>query len=98
MTARLGLSDNWYARWAERPDPPAVVLARAACRGLDPNLFFPVKGNNAAAAVAVCRDCPVRVECLAWAVESNEDQGVWGGASVKQRRALRRQWRQESVA
>jgi WhiB family transcriptional regulator, redox-sensing transcriptional regulator len=67
----------------------------AACRDEDPELFFPVGTSGAAladvaAAKGVCRACPVTAPCLEWALESGQDAGVWGGASVDERRALRR--------
>jgi WhiB family redox-sensing transcriptional regulator len=68
---------------------------RAACRDSDPNLFFPVGSTGVAleevqAAKALCRTCPVRAECLAFALETNQEAGVWGGASEEERRQLRR--------
>lgn len=67
----------------------------AACRGADPELFFPVGTSGPALqqiteAQAVCRRCPVSGECLAWALETGQDAGVWGGMSEEERRALRR--------
>jgi WhiB family redox-sensing transcriptional regulator len=41
-------------------------------------------------AKAVCRRCPVIQQCLAWALESGQDAGVWGGLSEDERRALKR--------
>lgn len=76
---------------------------RAACRDEDPELFFPV-GNSGPAllqiaeAKAVCRRCPVNVECLEWALASGEDAGVWGGMSEDERRALKRQRTRHGVA
>lgn len=67
----------------------------AVCRDENPELFFPA-GNTGPAllqiaeAKAVCRRCPVASECLAWALESGQDAGVWGGMSEDERRALRR--------
>jgi WhiB family redox-sensing transcriptional regulator len=68
---------------------------RAICRDEDPELFFPI-GNTGPAllqieqAKAVCRRCPVIQQCLAWALESGQDAGVWGGLSEDERRALKR--------
>jgi len=58
-------------------------------------LFFPVGSSGpalaqVAEAKAVCRRCPVSGECLAWALASGQDDGVWGGLSEDERRALRR--------
>ncbi|MGH8908233.1 MAG: WhiB family transcriptional regulator [Egibacteraceae bacterium] len=42
-------------------------------------------------AKAVCRDCPVATQCLAWALQTRQDAGVWGGLTDDdERRALRR--------
>jgi WhiB family transcriptional regulator, redox-sensing transcriptional regulator len=68
---------------------------RATCREEDPELFFPI-GNTGPAllqieeARAVCRLCNVLDQCLAWALESGQDAGVWGGMSEDERRALKR--------
>ena len=71
---------------------------RAACRDADPELFFPASDDYTAAAVAaqvavarrVCLSCPVRIECLSWAVEVSEDYGLWAGMTPDERRAIRR--------
>lgn len=68
---------------------------RAACIGEDPELFFPIGSTGQAleqvdAAKAVCTRCPVTDECLEWALETNQDAGVWGGLSEDERRSLRR--------
>lgn len=62
----------------------------AACRGADPELFFPGRGNSLAPAKAVCRECPVRPECLEYALANGERQGVWGGTSERERRRIQR--------
>ena len=64
--------------------------AEAACRGMDPSIFFPLNEDDALEAVAVCRACPVRDECLSWALETRERFGVWGGTTEKQRRSMLR--------
>lgn len=68
--------------------------ARAACLNTDPELFFPV-GNTGTAvqqieeAKAVCRDCSVSFECLKFAMDTNQDYGVWGCMSEDDRRRFR---------
>jgi WhiB family transcriptional regulator, redox-sensing transcriptional regulator len=68
---------------------------RAACRDVDPELFFPI-GNTGPAllqieeAKQVCRRCDVTDACLRWALESGQDAGVWGGMSEDERRVLKR--------
>ena len=65
----------------------------AACREVDPELFFPI-GNTGPAllqideAKTVCRRCPVMDSCLQWALESGQDSGVWGGMSEDEKARL----------
>jgi WhiB family redox-sensing transcriptional regulator len=62
--------------------------------------FFPIAGRTAQPAKSVCRECPVRGQCLEFALDSNEKFGVWGGLSERERKALRSttEWRQRDVA
>ncbi|WP_026460577.1 WhiB family transcriptional regulator [Schaalia suimastitidis] len=69
--------------------------SEAACLHVDPELFFPI-GNTgpaiaqAAEAKAVCATCSVQAICLQWAIDNNQDSGVWGGTSEEERRSLKR--------
>jgi len=65
-------------------------MERAACKGMDTNVFFPQEGSPGLSAKAVCRECGVRLECLDFALEMNVRHGVWGGANERERRRLRR--------
>lgn len=60
-----------------------------ACAGEDPELFFPIGDSPKAAAAgkAICGRCPIRIECLRWALRNGE-QGIWGGLTDGQRRDL----------
>ena len=69
-----------------------------ACRGADPNLFFPERGESVKEAKAVCARCPVRAECLEYALEQPGEIGIWGGLSERERRQLRRQRRLKEAA
>jgi WhiB family transcriptional regulator, redox-sensing transcriptional regulator len=67
----------------------------AACREVDPEIFFPIGTTGAALiqveqARAVCTRCPVAAECLDRALSTGQDHGVWGGTTPEERRALRR--------
>ncbi|WP_274919459.1 WhiB family transcriptional regulator [Streptomyces sp. WZ-12] len=68
---------------------------RAVCREENPELFFPI-GNTGPAilqieeAKAVCCRCPVIEQCLQWALESEQNEGVWGGLSEDERQAMKR--------
>ena len=61
----------------------------AVCASVDPELFFPEKGGSTADAKRVCRACPVRAECLEFALANDERFGIYGGLSERQRRRLK---------
>ena len=63
---------------------------RAACLGMDPDLFFPERGASTREAKSICRSCPVRVDCLEFALANGEKFGIWGGMSERERRRIRR--------
>jgi WhiB family redox-sensing transcriptional regulator len=69
--------------------------SKAACRGLDPQIFYPPtdEDEDAAAAKAVCAVCPVHEACLEHALGYREKEGVWGGATERERRRIIRQRR-----
>lgn len=74
---------------------------RSSCRDTNPELFFPVGTTGPAieqieAAKSVCRSCEVQVQCLEYALETNQDSGIWGGTSEEERRKLRKQWVQRN--
>jgi WhiB family redox-sensing transcriptional regulator len=56
----------------------------APCEKGDPELWWPVRGGSPDA-VAGCEVCPVRTECLAYAVAADERDGVWGGLTRDER-------------
>jgi WhiB family redox-sensing transcriptional regulator len=66
----------------------------AACRDVDPDLFFPVSASGASVpqieeAKQVCRRCPVCAACLRWALDRGENAGIWGGTTEDERRNVR---------
>lgn len=69
---------------------------RAACRGVDPDVFYPSSDEEAEEAKAVCRVCPVRESCLEYAIINRERDGVWGGATERERRRIIRQRRKSA--
>lgn len=73
---------------------------RAACRGVDPELFFtagesgrPTRAtlDRLATAKTVCRGCPVVDECREWAIDVGDDHGILGGTTPAERSAIRNQ-------
>jgi WhiB family redox-sensing transcriptional regulator len=93
----------------ETTDPPeGSILLRArspdthwrtdaACHGIDPDVFFPERGDaeGMRAAKVICAGCPVRAACLDYALENHEREGVWGGTAAKERRRIHHQRRWE---
>ena len=82
---------------------PEGWRARAACRAIDTDIFFPAGDTGPAArkiqqAKAVCRTCPVQEECLAFAMAFYQEYGIWGGLTEDERRALRRRNRVRRVS
>lgn len=87
------------AAWPASPLPglaaEAVSQAIPLCKspGADPDWWYPAPGDWQTAAIAkqLCAACPVRALCLAAALDSNEQHGIWAGLSLRQRRRLPRQ-------
>lgn len=67
---------------------PEEWRERALCAQTDPEAFFPEKGGSTREAKRVCMKCPVRVDCLDYALENGERFGIWGGLSERERRPL----------
>lgn len=64
-------------------------MAEGVCGQTDPEAFFPERGGSNREAKRVCKtSCPVREECLEFAVANDEPFGVWGGLSERERRPL----------
>ena len=69
----------------------------AACNNRTDVSFFPMPDDLVAinAAKAVCTACPVADECLQFAIETNQPDGIWGGMTSKERARIRREWLKE---
>ena len=72
------------------------------CSQVDPELFFAqevelsngtisAKYINLSAAKAICDSCPLKIECLEYALTRGEI-GIWGGTTEEQRNSLRRRY------
>ena len=68
-------------------------MLHARCRGMNPSVFFPTDGAGFEAARRICVECPVRAECLEYALTNQIDQGAWGGTSERERRRILRRRR-----
>jgi len=70
----------------------------AACRGMDADeidrVFFPRRGDDSLEAKRICFVCPVKGECLDFALRQFIKVGIWGGRSERERRRMRKDRRQ----
>lgn len=68
-------------------------MAEGACRTEEPDIFFPGRkeADKVKKAKEICAGCPVSAQCLEWALYHNEREGIWGGVSARQRKAMRRE-------
>jgi WhiB family transcriptional regulator, redox-sensing transcriptional regulator len=53
-------------------------------------MFFPATPQEEAEALALCATCPVRAQCLEYALRNKESHGIWGGTTPEERRRIRR--------
>jgi WhiB family transcriptional regulator, redox-sensing transcriptional regulator len=71
-------------------NPDTGWSAQGACLSADPDIFFPVSSTGPATvqlrqAKIICNRCPVRAECLEFALVTRQAHGVWGGTSERER-------------
>ena len=90
-----------YAPYGYEPVAPAPVVQseyapgdeswrqEALCAETDPEAFFPEKGGSTREAKRVCVSCPVRMQCLEYALDNDERFGIWGGLSERERRRVK---------
>ena len=71
---------------------------RGRCAEVDPELWFPPRGASDQQAKAVCAGCEVRGQCLAYAMEADEEHGVWGGLNRAERVRLREAMKRDAAA
>lgn len=68
---------------------------RAACKDTDTSVFYQPQGNHADEAKKICAKCPVRKECLDYAIHNCERFGIWGGLSTNERKQYKRDQRKK---
>lgn len=76
--------------WEFDNHEPESWKADGICAQVDPDLWYPEKGGSTKKAKKVCSNCPVREQCLNYAMDHNERFGIWGGYSERERRKLNR--------
>ncbi len=91
--ATWGDEPSWTGtpEWAGAPAATEAWRMDALCAETDPEAFFPEKGGSTRDAKRVCGGCPVRAECLEFALANDERFGIWGGLSERERRRVRQQ-------
>ncbi|GAA1095524.1 WhiB family transcriptional regulator [Nocardiopsis metallicus] len=87
----MALARELARAWADTPPAPRELYQEGHCRShpdLPPEAWFPAQGLGEVARQArkVCRSCPVRDICLAWALEAQIADGIWGGTSPTDRK------------
>lgn len=85
-----------------RPMVEVVIpawMTSASCAEIPADLWYPEKGANqhVSNVKAVCNQCPVQRQCLEYALANGENEGIWGGLTVKERRKLRRDQENEAA-
>lgn len=81
------------ALWAPANPNPADTepwMDFSLCKEIGGDVFFPEKGESTKPAKRVCQACPVRSECLEYALRNDERFGIWGGLSEQERRKLKK--------
>jgi WhiB family redox-sensing transcriptional regulator len=67
-------------------------MSNAACKGNTEGDWFPEQPGRTPAiklAMDICNRCPVKIECLEYAMIQPNLHGIWGGLSARKRGALR---------
>jgi WhiB family redox-sensing transcriptional regulator len=65
-------------------------MERASCRDYPQEWFFPEQGDDVRPGLAVCAECPVRIQCFDYALNSDFVlAGIWGGTTGNQRTRMR---------
>lgn len=94
--------DSTPVRWTGiaaliKPEP---WVKDAACTGTDPDLWFPEPSTDRPLVnpKTICRECPVREQCLDYAMRRKEQFGIWGGLSADQMKNRRSRENARAVA
>ena len=89
--------------------PSFVEGGTPLCSETDPEIFFPVDQpdstrkviefySNEREAKAICAECPYKVQCLTYALERIDVQGIWGATTQMDRRRMLRRLRTRNIA
>jgi WhiB family redox-sensing transcriptional regulator len=81
--------DEFHPFLDEVKEHRADWMPKAACKDADPDMFFVEKAEQPIVIEHYCQSCPVRLDCLDYAIVFSELQGVWGGHTEQQIRTVR---------
>ena len=70
-------------------NPAWRAVATYNCKGMGFSTFFPENAVGVVEAKKICEGCPVQRICLEFALQNNEDHGIWGGVSERTRKKMR---------
>jgi WhiB family redox-sensing transcriptional regulator len=70
--------------------PTGPNLPGALCAQSDPESWHPEKGANNHYAKKICNRCPVKTDCLNWALATGQPDGIWGATTPRERQTMRR--------
>lgn len=74
----------------DRSTPPVLDRPDRACRDVDPDVFFPERGESPDAALELCERCPCRWPCRDWAIQTRQEFGIYGATTPGERRKILR--------
>ncbi len=75
-----------------------IWMAKGNCAQEPPSTFFPSDGVGVEVARRICGTCPVKDQCLEYALKARIDHGVWGGCSERERRRILKRRRDLAVS
>ena len=84
--------------WSRQVTANTDWMAEGICSSVGGDLFFPEAGDSIAQPKKICSLCPVRSECLEYALNFPGIQGIWGGTSGTERRAIHKRRNQQAAA
>ena len=97
--ANAEYSRRYRQKKRKRKETPTVTIQpidderwrqHAACKHHPRHWWFDDEQNRFATAKAICKTCPVRTECLNYALSLDNMHGIWGGTTSNERRTIKK--------
>ncbi|MDT0223500.1 WhiB family transcriptional regulator [Gordonia sp. AC31] len=80
------MSNNQFKTWIRDNTEPWHW--NALCASVGGDFWHPEKGESAEPARLICNRCPVKDQCLQWALDNYEKDGIYGGVTAKERHRM----------